>query len=355
MGPPSNAQREDESSAGEQLQESSSRRGARDAAEREASDGAEPAESADGESGHDQEPQSGDRETDDQRGESAGQAGDQESASDGDADMGSVEIQAAQEVTIEEASEAGPDEGSTVLSVLLEGLHVNLLGLEIHLPELDLDVSAVPGEGRLLGNLLSRVAGLLDGGGDGLSSGLLGKLSPGSILGKLSPRSLLGGLKNRVLGMLPFVGGSGESSEGEEATGDEGADDESDTGGSSDESSGDEETDAGTEGDQGAADSDDAESNGETPGSGILGSIGSRLRSAVGSLLPSLPIERAVTWLVETGLKRLIRAADRRAGGADGSSSGDERAEQATATDGGRSVESNRAANNCATAEEYDE
>jgi hypothetical protein len=44
-------------------------------------------------------------------------------------------------------------------------LDLNLLGLVVHLDRVVLDISAVPGAGNLLGNLLCAVAGLLDGGG----------------------------------------------------------------------------------------------------------------------------------------------------------------------------------------------
>ncbi|WP_139246616.1 hypothetical protein [Halogranum amylolyticum] len=86
-----------------------------------------------------------------------------------------------------EDSGEGEEEGSTVLFLDLEGLFLNLLGLEVDLNEVVLDVSAVPGDSRLLGNLLSAVAGLLDGGslgdllgGGGLLGGLLGFGGDGS-------------------------------------------------------------------------------------------------------------------------------------------------------------------------------
>jgi hypothetical protein len=53
-------------------------------------------------------------------------------------------------------------------------LFLDLLGLEVDLEEVVLDVSAVAGEGRLLGNLLSGVASLLGSGGSGLLDNLLG-------------------------------------------------------------------------------------------------------------------------------------------------------------------------------------
>jgi hypothetical protein len=50
-----------------------------------------------------------------------------------------------------------------VLNLVLGPLDLNLLGLEVHLKQVVLDVVAVAGAGALLGNLLCAVAGLLDG------------------------------------------------------------------------------------------------------------------------------------------------------------------------------------------------
>jgi hypothetical protein len=56
-----------------------------------------------------------------------------------------------------------------ILDLDLGPLHLDLLGLVVDLSEVHLDITAVPGPGNLLGNLLCAVAGLLDG-----SSGLAG-------------------------------------------------------------------------------------------------------------------------------------------------------------------------------------
>ena len=56
-----------------------------------------------------------------------------------------------------------------VLNLVLGPLDLNLLGLTVHLNQVVLDITAVPGAGNLLGNLLCAVAGLLDQGG-GLSN-----------------------------------------------------------------------------------------------------------------------------------------------------------------------------------------
>ena len=61
-----------------------------------------------------------------------------------------------------------------ILNLVLGPLDLNILGLEIHLQRVVLDIVAVPGAGQLLGNLLCAVAGLLDG---GPLAGLLGQLS----------------------------------------------------------------------------------------------------------------------------------------------------------------------------------
>lgn len=50
-----------------------------------------------------------------------------------------------------------------ILHLDLGPLDLDLLGLHVHLNEVVLDVTAIPGAGNLLGNLLCAVAGLLDG------------------------------------------------------------------------------------------------------------------------------------------------------------------------------------------------
>jgi hypothetical protein len=53
----------------------------------------------------------------------------------------------------------------TVLHLTLGPLDLDLLGLQVHLDRVVLDISAQPGAGNLLGNLLCSVANLLNGGG----------------------------------------------------------------------------------------------------------------------------------------------------------------------------------------------
>jgi hypothetical protein len=52
-----------------------------------------------------------------------------------------------------------------ILNLVLGPLDLNLLGLEVHLNQVVLDIVGTTGAGQLLGNLLCAVAGLLDGGG----------------------------------------------------------------------------------------------------------------------------------------------------------------------------------------------
>lgn len=52
-----------------------------------------------------------------------------------------------------------------ILNLVLGPLHLNLLGLVIDLNQVVLNITAQPGPGNLLGNLLCAIAGLLDGNG----------------------------------------------------------------------------------------------------------------------------------------------------------------------------------------------
>ena len=63
-----------------------------------------------------------------------------------------------------------------VLNLVLGPLDLNLLGLVVHLDKVVLDITAVPGAGALLGNLLCAVVGLLDGTGIGGLNGILTNL-----------------------------------------------------------------------------------------------------------------------------------------------------------------------------------
>ena len=72
-----------------------------------------------------------------------------------------------------------------VLNLVLAPLDLNVLGLQVHLDQVVLNIVAQSGSGQLLGNLLCFVAGLLDGGGP--LAGLLTQLQ---------------GLLNQILGAL---------------------------------------------------------------------------------------------------------------------------------------------------------
>jgi len=62
----------------------------------------------------------------------------------------------------------------TILTLTLGPLDLNLLGLMVHLNQVVLTITAVPGAGNLLGNLLCAIANLLNSGG--ALSTLLGNL-----------------------------------------------------------------------------------------------------------------------------------------------------------------------------------
>jgi hypothetical protein len=66
-----------------------------------------------------------------------------------------------------------------VLNLVLGPLDLNLLGLEVHLNRVVLDIVARAGAGNLLGNLLCAVAGLLDG------TGLLNQLRLSNVLNRI--------------------------------------------------------------------------------------------------------------------------------------------------------------------------
>ncbi len=63
-----------------------------------------------------------------------------------------------------------------VLNLVLGPLDLNLLGLVVHLDRVVLNITAVPGAGALLGNLLCAVVGLLDGVGIGGLNAILANL-----------------------------------------------------------------------------------------------------------------------------------------------------------------------------------
>ncbi len=66
-----------------------------------------------------------------------------------------------------------------VLNLVLGPLDLNLLGLEVHLSRVVLNIVAVTGANNLLGNLLCAVTGLLDG------TGLLNELRLANVLNRI--------------------------------------------------------------------------------------------------------------------------------------------------------------------------
>ena len=70
-----------------------------------------------------------------------------------------------QDVTSGAAARGVSAASCDILNLVLGPLDLNILGLEVHLNQVVLDIVAVSGAGNLLGNLLCAVANLLNGGG----------------------------------------------------------------------------------------------------------------------------------------------------------------------------------------------
>ncbi|PZF79466.1 hypothetical protein [Jiangella anatolica] len=83
-----------------------------------------------------------------------------------------------------------PQTPCPILHLELGPLDLNLLGLRVQLNQVVLDITAIPGPGNLLGNLLCAIAGLLDG------------VDLGSTLGRL-----LQGLIDALIRLLEGLGG----------------------------------------------------------------------------------------------------------------------------------------------------
>ena len=114
-----------------------------------------------------------------------------------------------------ESEGAESDESTTVLFLDIYGLDLDLLGLEVQLHQVVLDVFATEGDGNLLGNLLSSVAGLTDPGGlsNLIPDGISDILPEGGLSGMLPEDGLLP--EDGIGSMLGF-GGEQEGEEGEE-------------------------------------------------------------------------------------------------------------------------------------------
>ncbi len=133
-----------------------------------------------------------------------GEAEDETEAEEGEGDEETVETdgedadgEEEDEYHVEDTEDVyQDDETAGVLHLDLDGLFLDLLGLEVNLNPVTLDVSARPGGNNLLGNLLSAVTGLLDGPG-----AVLDKVQ--SLLGK--PKELLGSLVSKPKKLLSNV------------------------------------------------------------------------------------------------------------------------------------------------------
>ena len=154
-----------------------------ESADEDTSDTEDEAESSTGES--DEVPEDGEEEGEDEE-ETTSDEDDEEATSEQDEEDPSEQ----HGIDAEEVYEG--EDASGVLHLDLDGLFLDLLGLEVNLNEVTLDVSARPGGNNLLGNLLSTVTGLADG----LGSPLEGV------------KRALGGVKDRLLGLIPGLGGS---------------------------------------------------------------------------------------------------------------------------------------------------
>jgi len=100
---------------------------------------------------------------------------------------------------------ADPASGTTtILDLHVNAIHLNVLGLKVDTSDICLKITATPGSGNLLGNLLSNIGGLLNT-GTPLNT-ILGGLSTSDLS---SLTSGLTGLLNGALGQLPETAGSG--------------------------------------------------------------------------------------------------------------------------------------------------
>jgi hypothetical protein len=91
------------------------------------------------------------------------------------------------------SSAAAAQASCQVLDLVINPITLNLLGLVVHTDTIHLNITAIPGAGNLLGNLLCGILGILNpptGGTGGLSGAQLAQLL-NAILGALTP--VLGG------------------------------------------------------------------------------------------------------------------------------------------------------------------
>jgi hypothetical protein len=86
--------------------------------------------------------------------------------------------------------------GTTVLDLHINPIHLDLLGLNVQTSSICLDITAQPGPGNLLGNLLSDVGGLLSSNSGNLSSIISTPVN--NLLISLATTALLDGALNAV-------------------------------------------------------------------------------------------------------------------------------------------------------------
>jgi hypothetical protein len=102
--------------------------------------------------------------------------------------MRSVRVASINGTPVNNARQARAAQRATcdILHLVLAPLDLDLLGLQVHLDRVVLNIVAVSGAGNLLGNLLCAVTGLLDGG----LAGQLGQLA--NLLNQILQRLLMG-------------------------------------------------------------------------------------------------------------------------------------------------------------------
>ncbi|ADJ15732.1 hypothetical protein [Halalkalicoccus jeotgali] len=224
-------------------------------------------EQADAEDGADSEGESAEGTEDEEDDET--EEGDEQADAEGENEDDQTEDNETGDEEESDREESESEEGTRVLHLNLDGLFLDLLGLEVDLDEVTLDITAIPGGGNLLGNLLSAVGGLLDGGDLGSLLGLDDLLGGG----------LLGGddEDGGLLGEDGLLGGDDGDQEGEDGDG----------------------------------------SSGLLPDLALgeriaaFGSaIAERLRSFFGSILDELPLEELATQFVQELVNQLLGADD---------------------------------------------
>ncbi|WP_306057501.1 hypothetical protein [Natronococcus wangiae] len=243
-----------------------------------AEDESEEAEDEEAEEAAEDEAEEAEPEEEAEDGEGDGE--DEETADEGDEEAepedeeGEDEEGEEEEYHVEDAEDVYQDEDvSSVLHLDLDGLFLDLLGLEVNLNPVTLDVSARPGENNLLGNLLSAVTGLLDGSSavtDTVKS-LLGKPKEllGSFPGKL--KEFFGGLLRKPREFLGGLFGGAEEGEADEEE---------------------------VEGEEAPEE--------EATGNGRLSSAAGWLKQKLIGLIPGFPIEELVAAIVREVIETLL-------------------------------------------------